>query len=255
MTGTIRVERRGAITTMVLDRPQRMNAMSAEMSSDMRAALTEIAADPGRAVVVTGEGSAFSAGADLHSLADELALDDAGAVRDYVLGWSQNILALRALPIPSIAAVEGPAYGGGFSLALACDIVVAARTARFNTQYVNIGINPDLGSSWTLPRAVGPALARYLMLRGNELSGTEAQQLGLIAEVTEPGRAGDRAHELAAELAGRSPSAIASIRRLLESGQTNSLEVAVADEAAAIGAAFATADFRAALAAFRAGRK
>jgi enoyl-CoA hydratase/carnithine racemase len=225
------------------------------MSSDMRDAVADIAADPGRALVVTGEGNAFSAGADLHSLADELALDDAVAVRDYVLSWSQNILALRALPVPSIAAVEGPAYGGGFSLALACDIVVAASTARFNTQYINIGINPDLGSSWTLSRAVGPALARYLMLRGNELSGTDAHRVGLVAEVCEPGGAVDRAHELAAELARRSPSAIATIRRLLESGQTNALEVAVADEADAIGAAFATADFRAALAAFRANPK
>ena len=255
MTGTIRVERRGAITTMVLDRPQRLNAMSAQMSSDMHAALTEIATDPGRALVVTGEGSAFSAGADLHSLADELVLDDVTAVRDYVLGWSQNILALRALPIPSIAAVEGAAYGGGFSLALACDIVVAANTARFNTQYVNIGINPDLGSSWTLSRAVGPALARYLMLRGNELSGADAHRLGLVAEVTAPGQAGARAHELAAELATRSSSAIATIRRLLESAQTNPLEVAMADEADAIAAAFATAEFHAALAAFRSGRK
>jgi 2-(1,2-epoxy-1,2-dihydrophenyl)acetyl-CoA isomerase len=255
MTGTIRVERRGAITTMVLDRPHRLNAMSAQMSSDMRAALAEIGADPGRALVIMGEGSSFSAGADLLSLADELALNDAGAVRDYVLGWSRNILVLRALPVPSIAAVEGVAYGGGFSLALACDIVVAANTARFNTQYVNIGINPDLGSSWTLSRAVGPVRARYLMLRGNEVSGADAHRLGLVAEVTDPGRAGARAHELAAELATRSSSAIATIRRLLESGQTNPLEVAVADEADAIGAAFATAEFRAALAAFRAGRK
>jgi enoyl-CoA hydratase/carnithine racemase len=255
MTGTIRVERRGAITTMVLDRPHRLNAMSAEMSSDMHLALVDIAADPGRALVVTGAGNAFSAGADLLSLADELALDDAVAVRDYVLGWSQNILALRALPVPSIAAVEGAAYGGGFSLALACDIVVAASTARFNTQYVNIGINPDLGSSWTLSRAIGPALARYLMLRGNEVSGADAHRLGLVAEVTEPGHADARAHELAEELATRSPSALMAIRRLLESGQTNSLEVAVADEADAIGAAFATAAFRAALASFSEGRK
>lgn len=255
MTSTIRVERNGAITTLVLDRPQRLNAMSAEMSTDMRAALADIATDPPRALVVTGAGHAFSAGADLHSLADELALDDADAVRDYVLGWSQNILALRALPVPSIAAVEGAAYGGGFSLALACDIVVASSTARFNTQYVNIGINPDLGSSWTLSRAVGPALARYLMLRGNELSGTDAHRLGLVAEVTEPRCAAIRAHELAEELATRSPSAVIAIRRLLESGQTNPLDVAVADEAAAIGAAFATPEFRAALAAFRAGRK
>ena len=254
MTATVRVEAHGAIVTMVLDRPARMNAMSATMSRDVRSALADIAASGARALVVRGEGPAFSAGADLHSLADDIDLDDPNAVREYVMGWSRNVLSLRALPMPSVAAVEGPAYGGGFSFALACDIVVAASTARFNTQYVNIGINPDLGSSWTLPRTVGPALARYLMLRGNEISGSEAHRIGLVAEVTEPGRAAERAHELAAELAARSPSSIASIRALLESAQQCSLESAVADEATAIGEAFATADFRAALATFRAGR-
>jgi len=231
-----------------------MNAMSAGMSCDMRVALAGVAASGARALVVRGEGSAFSAGADLHSLAEDIDLDDAGAVRDYVMGWSSNVLALRALPMPSVAAVEGPAYGGGFSLALACDIVVAASTARFNTQYVNIGINPDLGSSWTLPRAVGPTLARYLMLRGNEISGVEAHRIGLVAEVTEHGGAAERAHELATELAARAPASIASIRALLVSAQENSLETALADEAEAISAAFATADFRTALATFRAGR-
>ena len=254
MTATVRVETRGAIATMVLDRPARMNAMSAAMSRDVHAALAEVAASDARALVVRGEGASFSAGADLHSLAEDIDLDDAAAVRDYVMGWSSNVLALRALPMPSVAAVEGPAYGGGFSFALACDIVVAASTARFNTQYVNIGINPDLGSSWTLPRAVGPALARYLMLRGNEISGTEAHRIGLVAEVTEAGRASARALELATELAARSPSSIASIRALLESAQHNSLDIAMDDEARAIGEAFATADFRAALATFRAGR-
>jgi len=254
MTATVRVEGHGAVVTMVLDRPARMNAMSAAMSRDVRSALAEIAVSGARALVVQGEGRAFSAGADLHSLADDIDLDDAAAVRDYVMGWSGNVLALRALPMPSVAAVEGPAYGGGFSFALACDIVVAASTARFNTQYVNIGINPDLGSSWTLPRTVGPALARYLMLRGNELSGSDAHRIGLVAEVTETGRASERAHELAAELAARSPSSIASIRALLDSALHSPLESALADEAAAIGAAFATADFRAALSNFRAGR-
>jgi 2-(1,2-epoxy-1,2-dihydrophenyl)acetyl-CoA isomerase len=254
MTATVRVEVRGAIATMVLDRPSRMNAMSAAMSGDVHTALTEVAVSGARALVVRGEGSAFSAGADLHSLADDIDLDDGRAVREYVMGWSRNVLALRMLPMPSVAAVEGPAYGGGFSFALACDIVVAAETARFNSQYVNIGINPDLGSSWTLQRAVGPALARYLMLRGNEISGTEAHRIGLVAEVTEAGQAYARAHDLAAELAARSPSSIASIRTLLESAHDNSLENAMADEARAIADAFSTPDFRAALAAFRAGR-
>jgi 2-(1,2-epoxy-1,2-dihydrophenyl)acetyl-CoA isomerase len=255
MTPTIRVERIGEIVTMVLDRPARMNAMSADMARDMRVALAEIATGGGRALVVRGEGNAFSAGADLHSLADDLRLDDAQAVRDYVRGWSDNVLALRALPMPSIAAVEGPAYGGGFSLAIACDIVIAATNARFNTQYVNIGINPDLGSSWTLARVVGPARARALMLRGNEVSGHQAHQLGLVAEVTAPGEAAARAQALAAELAGRPASAIASIRRLLDRAESSTLDEAMDAEAESIAAAFATEEFRRALAAFRAGRR
>jgi 2-(1,2-epoxy-1,2-dihydrophenyl)acetyl-CoA isomerase len=255
MTPTIRVEHAGDIVTMVLDRPARLNAMSADMARDMRAALEQIATAGSRALVVRGEGGAFSAGADLHSLADELALDDANAVRDYVRGWSDNVLALRALPMPSIAAVEGAAYGGGFSLAIACDIVVAASNARFNTQYVNIGINPDLGSSWTLARAVGPAVARVLMLRGNELSGAEAHHIGLVAEVTAPGGAAARAHELATELAGRPANAIASIRALLDRAERSTLDDAMTAEAEAIATAFATEEFRRALAAFRAGRR
>ena len=255
MTATVRVEAHGSVATMVLDRPARMNAMSAGMSRDVRVALEVVAASGARALVVRGEGPAFSAGADLHSLAEDIDLDDADAVRDYVMGWSSNVLALRALPMPSVAAVEGPAYGGGFSLALACDIVVAASTARFNTQYVNIGINPDLGSSWTLPRAVGPAQARYLMLRGNEISGTEAHRIGLVAEVTEPGRAIVRATELARELADRSATSVASIRARLESAAGVSLEDAMAAEADGIATAFASPDFRRALASFREERR
>jgi 2-(1,2-epoxy-1,2-dihydrophenyl)acetyl-CoA isomerase len=255
MTATVRVEAQGPVVTMVLDRPARLNAMSAEMSRDVHAALLELATCGARALVVRGEGSAFSAGADLYSLDDDIDLDDTVAVRDYVMGWSNNVLALRALPMPSIAAVEGPAYGGGFSFALACDIVIAATTARFNTQYVNIGINPDLGSSWTLSRAVGPALARYLMLRGNEVSGSEAYRIGLVAEVTEPGVAATRAHELATELAARPASSVASIRALLDSAQGNSLETAMLNEADGIARAFATAEFRAALASFRTGKQ
>ena len=255
MTATVRIEAQGPVVTMVLDRPARLNAMSAEMSRDVHAALRDLATCGARALVVCGEGSAFSAGADLHSLDDDIDLDDTVAIRDYVMGWSKNILALRALPMPSVAAVEGPAYGGGFSLALACDIVIAASTARFNTQYVNIGINPDLGSSWTLSRAVGPALARYLMLRGNEVSGSEAHRIGLVAEVTEPGVAVARAHEVATELAARPSSSVTSIRGLLESAQSNSLETAMADEADGIARAFTTPEFRAALANFRTGKQ
>src|SRR5690242_13273343 len=141
MAATVRIQHDGPVASLILDRPARYNAMSAAMRHDLAGALAELAASDARAVVVRGEGDAFSAGADLHSLSDDVDLDDPAAIRDYVLGWSHNVIALRDLPVPTIAAVRGAAYGGGFSLAIACDIVIASRTARFNTQYVNIGIN------------------------------------------------------------------------------------------------------------------
>jgi 2-(1,2-epoxy-1,2-dihydrophenyl)acetyl-CoA isomerase len=251
VTSTVRVDHDGPVASLILDRPARYNAMSPAMSRDMAGALADLAASDARVLVVRGEGDAFSAGADLRSLDDDLDLDDADAIRDYVLGWSHNIVALRALPIPSIAAVRGPAYGGGFSLAIACDVVIASRTARFNTQYVNIGINPDLGASWTLPRVVTPAIARYLMLRGNEVGGDEAHRIGLVAEVVEDDRTIARAYELAREIAGRSAQSIRSIRALLDGASTNDLVTSIRHEADAIATAFLTPQFRAALAEFK----
>ena len=156
---TVQVSEDGPVATLLLNRPERYNAMSAEMSRDMASALDQLEQSSAHVVVVRGAGSAFSAGADLHSLADEIDLDDPRGIADYVVAWSRNILRLRALALPSIAALHGPAYGGGFSLAMACDIAIAERHARLNTQYINIGINTDLGLSWTLPRIVSPALS------------------------------------------------------------------------------------------------
>jgi len=251
MTPAVRVDHDGPVASLILDRPARYNAMSPAMSREMAGALADLASSDARVLVVRGEGDAFSAGADLRSLADDLDLDEPGAIREYVLGWSHNIVALRALPIPSIAAVRGPAYGGGFSLAIACDVVIASRTARFNTQYVNIGINPDLGASWTLPRVVTPAIARYLMLRGNEIDGAEAHRIGLAAEVVEDGDTVARAYELASEIAGRSVQSIRSIRSLLDGAAVHDLTTAIQHEADAIATAFLTPQFRAALADFK----
>ena len=247
---TLRVERDGDVATLVLARPERLNALSAAMQSEVRDALGYVAACGARGLVIRGEGRGFCAGADLRALAGELDLDDPAAVERYVLGWGANIEALLALEIPSIAAVHGVAYGGGFSLAIACDLVIAAPDARFNTQYLNIGINPDLGSSWLLPRRIGAAAARALFLYADEFNGERAYALGLVAELADEAQLVDRAQAQAARLAARPPDAVAATRALLTNAAATDLATALRAEAQGIARRFATPEFRTVLGEF-----
>lgn len=251
MPETLQLRTDGAVTILTLDRPARLNALTLTMLDEMTAALDEVAASDARALVLHGAGRGFCAGADLHTLATELDLSDPEAVRDYVTRWGRIVERLWTLPQPSVAAVHGVAYGGGFSIAIACDLLVAAEDARFNTQYVNLGLNPDLGSSWVLPRRIGGAAARALFLRGNEISGRRAHELGLVAELVADADATlPTAVAVAHELAGREPAAIAATRALLDAAASTGLADAVDAEARALAVRFATASFAAVLASF-----
>jgi len=252
MFDTLDVSHAGAVTVLTLRRPDRLNAMSVAMVAELRDALDLVGRSDARCLVLHGAGRGFCAGADLRSLAEELDLDDAAAVQDYVVSWGRNVERFRALRMPSIAAVHGVAYGGGFSLAIACDLVVATTDARFNTQYVNIGINPDLGSSWMLPRRIGGAAARALFLRGNEISGRRAHELGLVAELAPDHDVLEAAMAIAVELAGRDPVAVAQTRALLDTAFETDLSTAIDHEANGLAERFATSEFRDLLAAFRA---
>jgi 2-(1,2-epoxy-1,2-dihydrophenyl)acetyl-CoA isomerase len=183
---TLRIERAGAVARLVLARPGKLNALTANLHAELRSALESLAADNEvRVVVLTGEGRAFSAGQDL---TETLPRDEQGRVdlgpplaRDY----NPLLLQLVNFQKVTIAALNGPAVGASMNIALACDIVLAARSAYLQEAFVHIGLIPDAGGTWLLPRIVGPRLASALMLTGDRIHAEEAKAMGLVYRVFE----------------------------------------------------------------------
>ncbi|MEU5994628.1 enoyl-CoA hydratase/isomerase family protein [Spirillospora sp. NPDC047418] len=219
---TVRVEEPApGVRLLTLDREHRLNAMSGELIKDLHAALDRIAVDEGcRVVVLTGAGRAFCAGLDLHEppardAAPPAAEEDAARRRSpqAALHVQQAIASLvpklRNLPQPVIAAVNGPASGGGFALALAGDIRIAAASARFNAAFVRIGLSGcDIGVSWLLPRLIGAGPSHELLLTGRFVDAAEALRLGLVSRVTEDGAVVEAALETAALICANSPMGV-----------------------------------------------
>jgi enoyl-CoA hydratase len=181
-------EPRAGITRITLNRPDKLNAMTTELVQELHRVLDEVAIDPGcRVVILTGAGRGFCAGLDLRGYgeaphAEGFGRPQAGfAVQRHI---ARLIPHLRSLPQPVIAAVNGPAAGGGFALVLGSDVRIAAATARFNAAFIRIGLSAcDIGTSWLLPRLVGAARAHELMLTGRIFDAAEAERIGLVTEV------------------------------------------------------------------------
>jgi enoyl-CoA hydratase len=198
------------VTQLTLNRPDKLNAMSAELVSELHAALDAVAADRScRAVVLTGAGRAFCAGLDLTGYgtppgAEGLKRVQAGfATQQHIASLIPH---LRSLHVPVIAAVNGAAAGGGLALALGSDVRIAARSARFNVAFVKVGLSGcDIGTSWLLPRLVGASRAFELLLTGRMIDAEEADRIGLVAKVVDDGGVVDAALETAALVAGNSP--------------------------------------------------
>ncbi len=252
MTG-LRTERQGAVVVLVLDRPQRLNAFDAGLHAALLAALAAAAADPTcRALLLRGEGLAFCAGQDLA----EPGLTDADVDLRAVLerGWNPLVLALRSLPKPVVCAVHGTAAGAGAAIALACDFVVAAEDARFIQAFIRIGLAPDSGATWTLPRLVGPARARALAMLGDPVTGAAAAAMGMIHRAVPAADLLAEAEALAQRLARLPAQALAETKRLLEAGATSDLPTALAAEAAAQQPLGRGADYAEGVSAFQARR-
>jgi len=185
---TVRLEwAEEGIAVLTLDRPNRLNAITDELVEDVHTALSVVEADPGaRVLVLTGAGRGFCSGADLH---ESVAGGGAKALRAPALyarqrRWSQLSVRLHELPVPVIAAVNGPAVGGGFALALACDLRLAADTAYFGAANVRLGLTAgEMGLTWLLTRAIGAALAAELLLTARDCDAAEALSRGLISRV------------------------------------------------------------------------
>src|SRR6202163_3809071 len=177
---TILVDKRGGYRIVTLNRPDRLNAFNETMHGELRAAIEDAERDPScRALLLTGAGRGFCAGQDL---ADRLAKPGEAAAVGDALGTYYNPLVrkLRSLPFPGVAAVNGVAAGAGANIALACDIVIAGRSASFVQAFARIGLVPDSGGTWFLPRLVGDARARGLALTAEPLSAEKAEAWGLI---------------------------------------------------------------------------
>jgi enoyl-CoA hydratase len=207
----LRVQRRDRVAVLTLDDPERRNALSAGLVDEIVAAMEAAERDDGiGAVVVTGAPPAFCSGADIGNLA-ALSDDDGSGGRDASLpGIYEGFLRVLRSPLPTVAAVNGPAVGAGFNLALACDVRIAGASARFDARFMQIGIHPGGGHAWLLERAIGPEAAAAMVLFGERVDGPRAQQIGLAwrcvdddALVDEAVAIAERAAEAPRELATR----------------------------------------------------
>ena len=241
---TVLMERDGAVLTIRLNRPEALNALNAATYAGLGVALIEAASRSVRAVVLTGSGRAFCPGQDLNDAAG----DDPAADLRLVDG---TVRALRALQKPTIAAINGAVAGGGLAYALACDIRIAASSARFAPAFMDLGLVPDLGTSWLLARAMGAERAFHWLYSGRKVSALEAQAMGLVHEVVEPAALMDRATVQARALAERATLAFGLTKGLLNAATNATFETQLELEAQAQAQAGASDDYREALAAFR----
>lgn len=246
---TILYELQDGILRVTLNRPERLNAMTDAMRYELIDAFTRAGDDASvRVVVLTGAGRGFCSGADLAAAVESGQPVDFG----HVLRNTYNplVMRMRCLPKPIIAAVNGVAAGAGMSVALACDLRIAAESASFLQAFVRIGLVPDSGSTWLLPRLVGLTRAMDLMLSGRKVSAQEALAMGLVNQVVSDGEFAGAVANLAHEYASAPTRAIGYIKQAVEFGLNHSLEAALDKEAELQELAGKTADHQEGVAAF-----
>lgn len=207
----LRMDRRGRVAVLTLDDPERRNALSAEMVDQIVETVTacEADADVG-ALVITGAAPAFCSGADVSALG-EMSGRDAGEVRSIYDGF----LSVRSCNLPTVAAVNGPAVGAGFNLALCCDVRISATSARFDARFARIGLHPGGGHVWMLERAVGPQAAAAISLFGERVEGPRAAELGLVWRCVADDDLLEDAVALAANAAELAPDLAAALKTTL----------------------------------------
>lgn len=201
----VKVEREGSVATLTIDRQDKLNAISPQVVEELGQALLELESEPPTAIVLTGAGEkAFVAGADIGQMSQMSAVE---AKRFAEIGHAAMALLDRS-PVPTIAAVNGFALGGGCEIALACDIRVAADNALFGFPEVGLGILPGMGGTQRLPRLIGPGLANELIFSGRRIDAAEAKEMGLVNRVVAQGEALNAAQQLAAEISKNGPLAV-----------------------------------------------
>ena len=230
MTAQLLSTSEGQTLILTVSNPEFRNALGPEIyAAGVEALSVAESSQEVRSVVITGANGIFSAGGNLQRLQNNRQLPPEHQAQSIegLHNWTE---AIRTFPKPIIAAAEGPAAGAGFSLALACDLIVAASNSVFVMAYSGIALSPDGGGSWSLSRAVPRQLATELLMLGERIGADRLQQLGIVNRLTEPGQALNRALEMAEQLNARAPNALASIKELLSESDGRGLNAHLASE-------------------------
>ncbi len=208
--------REGGVATLTLNRPDRLNALNVELGTALLDSLRRAAEDPTiRAVVLTGAGRAFCAGGDIAVLRDARIRNAGAELEGLLRAGMEIVLAITRMPKPVLAAVNGPAAGGGMNLALACDLRLASDQASFGQNFAKVGLFPDFGGTYLLPRLVGPGRAAEMFFTGEMISAAEAERIGVVNRVVPQDELAEQARALAERLAAAPPLAVRAIKKVL----------------------------------------
>ena len=237
---SIRAEREGDVLTITLNRPERLNACPPSMADEIFEAIRDLG--DARAVLLRGEGRAFCSGADLAGNAKMSVSGGDRAFASLSQHYNPMIQALSSLPVPVVSVVQGPAAGVGCSIALAADFVLAGKSGYFLQAFANIGLVPDGGSSWMLPRLIGTAQATRMMMLGEKIHGEEAERLGLIYKCVEDDALESEAKALVERLAKGPTKALGLMKQTMREGLDQDLSATLAAEARAQRIAGSTQD-------------
>ena len=233
----------GGVRTITLNAPDRLNALDRPLLDELRAAVSQVAGDAeARALVVTGAGRGFCAGADLDGLFGDRTRPT-GVLRQVLLDVYASFLPLRDLAIPTISAVQGPAVGAGLNIALACDVIVAGPEAKFGPTFTSIGLHPGGGCTWMLTQRIGAGNAAAVLYAGDLVDATTALRLGLAQELVDDPKA--RASELAALYATRNPRLMADVKESVRVASTSDLATTLDVESWAQASSLASEEFAA----------
>jgi 2-(1,2-epoxy-1,2-dihydrophenyl)acetyl-CoA isomerase len=223
--------REGAVAVLVLNRPERLNALNVELAAALLEALRRAAADDAvRCVVLTGAGRAFCSGGDLVLLREGRTGKSPEVLERLLRAGAEIPLAICGMEKPVIAAVNGPAAGAGMNLALACDIRIASEAAAFGQNFARVGLYPDFGGTYFLPRLVGPSRAAELFYTGEMFSAAEAERMGIVSRVVPAERFEEEVRALAGKLAAAPPLAARAVKQLLFRGELEALRRALEAE-------------------------
>jgi enoyl-CoA hydratase len=257
-TDLVCVSRDADIVTLRFNDPDRLNAMTRAMGEAFRRRIGELVQDESiRALILTGEGRAFSAGGDLDMLQDQADRGSAApgiawrSIRDEMSTFYRLFLSIREMPCPTLAAVNGHAIGAGFCVALACDFRYVATEAKLGLNFTRIGVHPGMGATWTLPRLVGPALASELLFTSRTIDGEEAGRIGLANRVLPQPEVVAAATAAAREIAENAPLAVRATKRALRRTEGASIEDQLQFEASEQARNFESADAQEGISAVR----